>query len=112
MTQIKQDLLKPIHVVDARDDPDAQASTAYDITVDVVKGGEPVALSGTAVANIVLPSGETDHATGTVSGNRVSCTVPATAFGQAGRVLVVLKLESGSDVTTIGAVAITVKGVS
>ena len=74
------------------------------IGVNVFDDGEPAALGGTVSASIIRADGATVSATGTLSGNQVSVSLPQSAYAVPGVISVVLKLTSGTDITTLLAV--------
>ena len=79
------------------------------VNVSVYDGIDPASISGTVGANVILPNGNTVTVTGgTVSGNVASIALPADAYAIPGVITVIVKLTSGSVVTTIAAFVISV----
>ena len=74
------------------------------VGVNVFDGGEPATLGGTVSASIIRADGATVAATGTLSGNKVSVALPQSAYAVPGVISIVLKLTSGTTVTTVLAV--------
>ena len=74
------------------------------IGVNVFDDGEPATLGGTVSASIIRADGATVAATGTLSGNQVSVSLPQSAYAVPGVISIVLKLTSGTDITTLLAV--------
>lgn len=74
------------------------------IGVNVFDNGEPATLSGSVSASIIRSDGATVAAVGTLSGNKVSVSLPQSAYAVPGVISVVIKLTSGSDITTLCAV--------
>lgn len=81
-----------------------QDSDANKINVSVYDGGEPVTLSGTVSAKVILPNGDTVTVTGgTISGNVVSITLSSNVYTLPGSISVFIKVTSSGVVTTIAA---------
>ena len=81
-----------------------QDAGANKINVSVYDGGEPVTLSGTVSAKVILPNGDTVTVTGgTISGNVVSITLSSNVYTLPGSISVFIKVTSSGVVTTIAA---------
>ena len=74
------------------------------IGINVFNGGQPASLTGSVSASIIREDGVTVSAVGVLSGNRVSVVLPQAAYVCPGVISVVLKITSGTDITTVGAV--------
>lgn len=73
------------------------------VNVDIYDNGEAATVGGNVSANIVRADGTTVAVSGTLSGNRASVVLSQTAYAVPGVASVVVKLTSGSTVTTIAA---------
>ena len=74
------------------------------IGIEVFDDGAPADLAGTVSANVIRPDGGTVSVGGTLAdGNRCSVILPQAAYAYPGPVAVIIKLTSGTTVTTIGA---------
>ena len=78
------------------------------IGVNVYDNGEPANLSGTVSANIIRGDGATVPVTGTLAGNKVSVILPQAAYYAAGMITIIIKLTSGSVITTLFAAVVNV----
>lgn len=103
-TWFDQDLKKPVKVRYIDGNVFSQDNNGNVIGVNVYDNGEAAALAGTVAASIIRADGVTVAATGTLSGNKVSVVLPQTAYAVPGVLSIVLKITSGSDVTTLCAV--------
>lgn len=74
------------------------------VGVNVFDGGDPATLGGTVAANIIRSDGVTVAASGTLSGNKCSVILPQAAYAVPGVISIIIKLTSGSDITTVCAV--------
>ncbi len=74
------------------------------VGVNVYDNGEPATLGGSVSANIIRADGVTVAATGTLSGNKCSVVLPQSAYSVPGIISIIIKLTSGSDITTVCAV--------
>lgn len=81
-----------------------QDSKANKVGVKVNRNGEPVDLTGSVVANIILPDGSTITESGETDGNKAWIVLPDDAYRKVGQISVFLKLVNGTEVTTLGAV--------
>lgn len=103
-TWFDQDLKKAVKVHYLDGNVFSQDNNGNTIGIEVFDDGEPADLSGTVAASIIRADGTTVAAAGSLSGNKVSVTLPQAAYAVPGVLSVVIKLTSGSNVTTIGAV--------
>lgn len=74
------------------------------VGVNVFDDGSPASLSGSVSGSIVRPDGATVAASGTLSNNRAYIILPQTAYAVTGQVSIIIKLTSGSTITTLCAV--------
>lgn len=74
------------------------------IGVNVYDGGEPATLGGTVSANIIRSDGVTVAAVGTLSGNKAYVVLPQDAYTVPGVISIIIKLTSGTNVTTLCAI--------
>lgn len=81
------------------------------VGVNVFSDGQPVMLSGSVSGYCVLATGISIPVAGTISGNHAYIVLPATAYSVPGPINIIIKLVSGTDVTTIAAIVSTVFGV-
>lgn len=95
------DLKKPLRVeaLDAAlftGDEDANV-----ITIEVLDGGQSVTLSGNVYGYFIRSDGMTVDRTGTITGNRVSVVLPATAYYHEGYLDIAIKVDTGSEKLTV-----------
>lgn len=101
----EQDLKNLVSVHHISGNMFSQDNKANKIGVRVFKDGEPVTLSGTISANVILPDNSTLLVeSGSISGNEASIVLPEDAYENPGMISIFIKLSSGSSVTTICAV--------
>lgn len=81
------------------------------IGVQVFNNGTPVSLTGSVTGYCVLATGQAIPVAGTISNNKAYIVLPDTAYSVPGAINIILKLTSGTDVTTLAAVVSTVFGV-
>lgn len=99
-----QDIKKPVKVHHIGGNMFSQDNLGNLIGVRVFDHGEAVTLSGSVSANVIRPDGGTVAVAGTLSDNTASVELPQAAYAYPGMIAVVLKLTSGSAVTTLCAV--------
>ncbi len=78
-------------------------SAANLIGVEVYDNGAAASLSGTVIGYAIRADGGTLPITGTLSGNKASIVLPASAYVLEGPLDIVIKVVSGSVKTTVGA---------
>lgn len=103
-TWYRQDLTQPVQVHHLPGNVFSQDNQGNIVGVEVFDGGVPATLSGTVSATIVRSDGGTVAASGTLSGNKMSVSLPAEAYAIPGVISIVLKLTNGSVVTSLLAV--------
>ena len=103
-TWYMQDLTQLVQVHHLPGNVFSQDNQGNIIGVEVFDDGVPATLSGTVSAMIVRPDGGTVAATGTLTGNKMSVSLPVEAYAIPGVISIVLKLTNGSVVTTLLAV--------
>lgn len=74
------------------------------VGVNVFDDGEPATLGGSVSGSIIRADGVTVAAVGTLSGNQASIVLPQAAYVVPGVISIVIKLTSGTDITTLCAV--------
>lgn len=108
-TWLDQDLKKPVRIQYLSGNLFSQDNMGNLIGVNVTDDGAPATLGGSVSANVIRADGATVAVdTGVLSGNRASVTLPQAAYAVPGVITVVIKITSGTDVTTLAAVVTTV----
>ena len=74
------------------------------IGIEVLENGEPASISGSVSASVIRADGATVAVQGSLSGNKCSVILPQACYAIPGAISIVIKLTSGSDIATIGAV--------
>ena len=103
-TWIKTDLKKTVKVHSIGGNLFSQDNMGNLIGVEILSDGQVAEVTGTVSANALRADGATVAVTGTLTGNKASVTLPQAAYAIPGMLSVVIKLTSGSTVTTIGAI--------
>ena len=96
---LTSDLKKPLRVVRMTGELFSQDSLGNLIGVEVLDNGEPASLSGGVTGYIVRNDTETVLVTGTLSGNKASIILPASAYAIVGPISIVIKVGT----MTVGA---------
>ncbi|MBQ1779224.1 MAG: hypothetical protein IIZ93_13805 [Acidaminococcaceae bacterium] len=99
-----QDLKEPVKVRYLDGNIFSADNSGNLIGVNVFDDGEPASLSGSVSASVIRADGNTVAVTGTLSGNQVSIVLPQAAYAVPGVISIVIKLTSGTDITTLCAV--------
>ena len=104
-TWLRQNLKEPVKAHYMNGVVFTQDNMANLIGVEVFDENVPASLSGTLSANVI----RADHTTvavdnGVIDGNRCYVTLPQAAYAVPGAISIILKLVSGSTVTTLGLV--------
>lgn len=108
-TWLDQDLKKPVRIQYLSGNLFSQDNMGNLIGVNVTDDGAPATLGGSVSANVIRADGATVAVdTGVLSGNKASVTLPQAAYAVPGVITVVIKITSGTDVTTLAAVVTTV----
>lgn len=108
-TWLDQDLKKPVRIQYLSGNLFSQDNMGNLIGVNVTDDGAPATLGGSVSANVIRADGATVAVdSGVLSGNRASVTLPQAAYAVPGVITVVIKITSGTDVTTLAAVVTTV----
>lgn len=102
-TWLDTDLTVLPHVVALPDDTFTADAQANKVGVRVTKAGQPVTVSGTVKGYVIKPDGTTITVTGSKSGNAAYVILPATAYTEPGKIMVIIKSLDGETVTTLGA---------
>ena len=104
-TWYRQDLKQPVSVHYLDGNVFSQDNGGNLVGVEVFDDGEPASLSGTVSGLAIRADGATVAISGgTRSGNKCSITLPQSAYIVPGVVSIVMKLTSGTTITTICAV--------
>lgn len=98
-TWLRNDLKKPVKVKQLEGNLFSADNGGNLIGVEVMNNGQAASLSGGVTCYIIRADGETVIITGTLSGNRASVTLPASAYVVVGQISIVIKVGS----TTVGA---------
>lgn len=102
-TLLKSDLKKPVTVQALQGVVFTADSAGNRVTVEVTDGGSPAALSGTVTGYVIRADGGTLAVTGTLSGNKASIVLPASAYAVPGPMQIAIRLTAGSVKTVLGA---------
>lgn len=103
-TWFNQDLKHPVKVQYLGGNIFSADNAGNLVGVNVFDDGEPASLSGSVSASVIRADGNTVAVTGTLSGNQVSIVLPQAAYAVPGVISIVIKLTSGTDITTLCAV--------
>lgn len=71
------------------------------VGVNVFDGGARATLTGSVSGSVIRADGNTVAVVGTLSGNKASIVLPQAAYAVPGVISIVIKLTSGSDITTL-----------
>ena len=82
----------------------SQDNDGNTINVHVMDNGEPATIGGTVSANVIRADGNTVAVSGSMSGNQCSIVLPQACYAVPGVLSIIIKLTSGTTVTTVGAV--------
>ena len=99
-----QDLKEPVKVRYLDGNIFSADNSGNLVGVNVFDDGEPASLSGSVSASVIRADGNTVAVTGTLSGNQASVVLPQAAYAVPGVISIVIKLTSGTDITTLCAV--------
>lgn len=103
-TWFNQDLREAVKVRYIDGNVFSQDNQGNIIGVSIFDGGVSATLSGTVSANVIRADGTTVAVDGTLSGNKCSVVLPQSAYAVPGVISIIIKLTSGSDITTVCAV--------
>ena len=98
-TVMRSDLKKPIRVVQLTGNLFSADNGGNKITVEVVDNGSPASISGGVTGYVIREDNSTVVITGSLSSNRASIVLPASAYAVVGKVSIVVKVGE----TTVGA---------
>ena len=98
-TLLKCDLKKPVQVAQLSGNLFSADNGGNKITVEVMNNGEAAEITGNVTGYVIRPDNQTVVIEGTLSGNKASIVLPASAYVVVGQVSIVVKLGT----TTIGA---------
>lgn len=100
-TWYEQDLKQPVKVNYLDGNYFSQDNQGNLVGVRVFDDGEPATLSGSVSASVIRADGATVAVSGTLSGNECYVILPQAAYAVPGVLSVVIKIASGSIVTTV-----------
>lgn len=98
-TVLKSDLKKPVIVQPLPGNVFSGDNGGNKITVEITDNGSAASLSGGVVGYIVREDNQTVIVNGSISGNRASIVLPASAYTVIGRISIAIKIGD----TTVGA---------
>lgn len=98
-TVLKSDLKKPVIVQPLPGNVFSGDNGGNKITVEITDNGSAASLSGGVVGYILREDNQTVIVNGSISGNRASIVLPASAYAVIGRISIVVKVGT----TTVGA---------
>lgn len=103
-TWYNQDLKRPVKVHYLNGNVFSQDNGGNLIGVNVFDGDNPATLSGSVSASVIRADGATVAVSGTLSGNQCSVVLPQAAYETPGVLSIVIKLTTGTTVTSLCAV--------
>ena len=103
-TWFNQDLKKPVKVHYLDGNVFSMDNQGNIVGVNVFDNEYPASLSGTVAANVIRADGATVSVSGTLSDNKCYIVLPQTAYAVPGVISIIIKLTSGSDITTLCAI--------
>ena len=98
-TWLKNDLKKPVKVKQLEGNVFSADNGGNLIGVEVLDGGQAAELTGVVTGYIIRADGQTVVINGSLSGNRASITLPASAYVVVGQISIAIKVGT----TTVGA---------
>ena len=98
-TWLKSDLKKPLKVEQLKGNLFSSDNGGNQIGVEVLDNGSPATLTGGVIGYVIRADGATVAVNGSLSGNRASIVLPASAYVVAGQVSIAIKVGT----TTVGA---------
>lgn len=98
-TWLKSDLKKPLKVEQLKGNLFSSDNGGNQIGVEVLDNGSPATLTGGVIGYVIRADGATVAVNGSLSGNRASIVLPASAYVVTGQVSIAIKVGS----TTVGA---------
>lgn len=99
-----QELLEPVKVHYLDGNYFSQDNNGNLVGVNVLDEGEPASISGTVSASVIRADGATVAVSGVRNGNQCYVILPQACYMVAGALSIVIKLTSGSTVTSLCAV--------
>ena len=102
-TWVKQDLKKPVKVQYLGGNLFSQDAQANLIGVELTSDGNDYSGGGSVNATVIRADGGTVTVAGSLSGKRASVILPAACYAVIGVITIIIKLSTGSDITTVGA---------
>lgn len=95
------DLKKPLRVEALETALFTGDENAHELEIAVQDGGEDVALSGNVYGYFIRSDGMTVDHEGTISGNKVSVILPASAYYHEGYLDIAINVDTGNEVLTV-----------
>ena len=109
-TWVNQDLKQPVRMIYPKGNFFEEDNQGNLVGVRVFNNGSDASLSGSCIGYCVLATGASIPVNGTVSGNTAYIILPDSVYTIPGPIIVIIKLISGSVVTTLAAICTTVVG--
>lgn len=107
-TWLKCDLKQPVTVKNASGTLFTNDKLGNKIGVEVFSDGVAVTVSGTVVGYCVLASGTVVTVAGSHTENKAYIVLPQSAYSVPGMINIIIKLDDGTQITTLGAMVATV----
>lgn len=109
-TWVNQDLTQPVRMIYPKGNFFEEDNLGNLIGVRAYNNGSPAYLDGSCVGYCILANGASVPVNGSVSGNTAYIILPQSAYAVPGPICIILKLISGSTVTTLASICTTVVG--
>lgn len=103
-TWLRQELMEAVKVRYLDGNIFSQDNMGNLIGVELTQAGAPYSGGGSVSATVIRADGTTVAIIGSISGDKVSIILPQAAYYIPGVVSVVIKITSGSTITTVGAI--------
>lgn len=110
-TWVNQDLKEPVRMNYPKGNLYSDDNLGNLVGVRAFSDGLPASLSGSVVGYCVLATGAAIPVSGTLSDNTAYIVLPDSAYSVPGLINIIIKITSGSTVTTLAAICMTVVGV-
>ena len=110
-TWVNQDLKEPVRMTYPKGNFFGGDNLGNLVGVHVYSNGSPSNLSGSIIGYCSLSNGTSVPVNGSISGNDAYIIVPSAAYDVPGVIVIIIKLVSGTTITTLAAICTTVIGV-